>query len=70
MWSGNCAAGNLWNLHREQRIGFGAGVAGGLQAVNYNLQNLNLNSNSTLKVVGRDINRGQWIYANGTLARQ
>ena len=28
------------------------GVAGGLQAVNYNLQNLNLNGSSTLKVVG------------------
>ena len=28
------------------------GVAGGLQAVNYNLQNLNLNGSSTLKIVG------------------
>ena len=28
------------------------GVAGGIQAVNYNLQNLNLNGNATLKVVG------------------
>jgi hypothetical protein len=44
------------------------GVAGGLQAVNYNLQNLNLNGNSTLKVVGPVILAvANGFTANGTV---
>ena len=44
------------------------GVAGGLQAVNYNLQNLNLNGNSTLKVVGPVVlTVANGFTANGTV---
>ena len=44
------------------------GVAGGLQAVNYNLQNLNLNGSSTLKVVGSVIlTVANGFTANGTV---
>ena len=44
------------------------GVAGGLQAVNYNLQNLNLNGNSTLKVVGPVmLTLANGFTANGTV---
>ena len=44
------------------------GVAGGLQAVNYNLQNLNLNGSSTLKVVGPVIlTVANGFTANGTV---
>ncbi|MBW8863853.1 MAG: cadherin-like domain-containing protein, partial [Verrucomicrobia bacterium] len=44
------------------------GVAGGLQAVNYNLQNMNLNSSSTLKIVGPVIlTVANGFTANGTV---
>jgi len=44
------------------------GVAGGVQAVNYNLQNLNLNGNSTLKVVGPVVlTVANGFTANGTV---
>ena len=44
------------------------GVAGGLQAVNYNLQNLNLNGSSTLKIVGPVIlTVANGFTANGTV---
>ncbi len=44
------------------------GVAGGLQAVNYNLQNLNLNGNSTVKVVGPVVlTVANGFTANGTV---
>ena len=44
------------------------GVAGGLQAVNYNLQNLNLNGNSTLKMVGPVVlTVANGFTANGTV---
>ena len=44
------------------------GVAGGVQAVNYNLQNLNLNGNPTLKVVGPVVlTVANGFTANGTV---
>ena len=44
------------------------GVAGGVQAVNYNLQNLNLNGNSTLKAVGPVVlTVANGFTANGTV---
>ncbi|MGA2853924.1 MAG: Ig-like domain-containing protein, partial [Verrucomicrobiota bacterium] len=44
------------------------GVVGGLQAVNYNLQNLNLNGNSTLKIVGPVVlTVANGFTANGTV---
>ena len=44
------------------------GVAGGLQVVNYNLQNLNLNGSSTLKVVGPVVlTVANGFTANGTV---
>jgi len=44
------------------------GVAGGLQAVNYNLQNLNLNGSSTLKIVGPVVlTVANGFTANGTV---
>ncbi|MGA2786967.1 MAG: Ig-like domain-containing protein [Verrucomicrobiota bacterium] len=44
------------------------GVAGGLQAVNYDFQNLNLNGNSTLKVVGPVVlTAANGFAANGTV---
>jgi hypothetical protein len=44
------------------------GVAGGLQAVNYNLQNLNLNGNSILKIVGPVVlTVANGFTANGTV---
>ncbi len=44
--------GTYGNFTANGGSGLVLGVAGGLQAVNYNLQNLNLNGNSVLKVVG------------------
>ena len=44
------------------------GVAGGIQAVNYNLQNLNLNGKATLKIVGPVIlTVANGFTANGTV---
>jgi RHS repeat-associated protein len=44
--------GTYGNFTVNSGSGLVLGVAGGLQTANYNLQNLNLNGNSTLKVVG------------------
>src|ERR1017187_2511729 len=58
----------LRNLTLNGESGLVLGVAGGLQAVNYSLQNLNLNGSSALKVVGPVVlTVANGFTANGTV---
>ncbi|MGO8837917.1 MAG: PKD domain-containing protein [Limisphaerales bacterium] len=60
--------GTYGNFTVNGGSGLVLGVAGGLQAVNYNLQNLSLNGNATLKVVGPVVlTVANGFTANGTV---
>ena len=60
--------GTYGNITVNGGSGLVLGVAGGLQAVNYNLQNMNLNGNSTLKIVGPVVlTVANGFTANGTV---
>ena len=60
--------GTYGNFTVNGGSGLVLGVAGGLQAVNYNLQNLNLNGSSTLKIVGPVVlTVANGFTANGTV---